>query len=362
MIYLICFLLSALLLHGASKKINRISGKILFILAALLPILLATFRSAEVGIDVHVYVQPYVRRALNASSFASYFNNMLTSGVEIGYIFLNYIGAVWLGGLSGVFFLSMLLTIVPVYIRIVGDEDEIPVWVATSIYLFIFYNLSLNLTRQAIALSIVFYAIKYVEDNRWKSFALLIVIALLFHNSALIGLIYVVLLKISQGKNWRLKQISILFLLLIFIVFYNSIFPIIVNLLFSNNADKYLNAFLSDGTGYLSLWMIVINAFAIICVLFSKKYLLKTNYYKHYILIVTFNFAIYLLTIYNGNCFRYALYFTIMLPRLVPAVRYRFKQNSRIIADILIVIVFMLYWTNFNLISDSYGTVPYYMN
>ena len=76
MIYLICFLLSALLLHGASKKINRISGKILFILAALLPILLATFRSAEVGIDVHVYVQPYVRRALNASSFASYFNTI----------------------------------------------------------------------------------------------------------------------------------------------------------------------------------------------------------------------------------------------------------------------------------------------
>lgn len=354
--------MSAFLLHGASKRIKKISGKVLFIIAALIPIILATIRSSEVGIDVNVYVQPYVRTALNASSFASYFNSMLISGVEVGYALLNYIGAVWLGGLSGVFFLSMLLVIVPIYLRILDYKENIPVWVSTLIYLFTFYNLSLNLARQAIVLSILFYAFKYVESNKLKIFVIFILVALLFHNSALLGLIYIILLKIANGKNWRFKQFSILLLLLLVIVFYNRIFTIIVNVLFSNNVDKYINAFLSDGSGYLSFWMIVINVFAIMCVLFSKKYLEKEKYYKYYLLIVVFNFSLYLLTIYNGNCFRYALYFAIMLPRIVPIIRYRFKRNSRLIADVFIVFIFLLFWINFNIISDSYGTIPYQIN
>ena len=51
-----------------------------------------------------------------------------------------------------------------------------------------------------------------------------------------------------------------------------------------------------------------------------------------------------------------------MIPRITPIIRYRFKRNSRIIADVFIVLIFLLYWINFNLISDSYGTIPYQIN
>lgn len=359
MIYLICFLLSAFFLDRASKKINKNSGKFFFVVSVLIPVLLATIRSSEVGIDVKVYVQPYIQLALNDNSLISYFSTMIENGIEIGYILLNYVGAIYLGGLSGVFFLSMLLVILPVYVRILDYKEEIPVWIVTLIFLLIFYNLSLNLARQAIALSIVFYAFKYIEHNKLKMFYLFIIIAFLFHNSALLGFIYVILLKISSGKNWRLKQLLILFLLFIFIIFYDKIFALMVSIFFSNNIEKYLNAFLSDETGYLSFWMVGINIFTIICVIFSKTYLMKISYYKYFLLIVIFNFFLYLLTIYNGNCFRYSLYFTIMLPRIVPTVRYRFKQDSRILVDILITIIFIWYWINFNMISDSYGTIPY---
>ena len=357
--YMVCFITSSFTLNVAAKRINKISGKIIFVLSILIPVLLATFRSIDVGIDVLVYIRPYAEWALNSNSFMSYIILALTSGLELGYAIINYIGAVFFGGLSGVFFLSAVLSIVPVYMRIISYKNEIPVWEAAFIFLLIFYNLSLNLTRQAIAMSILFFALKYVEEKKYKYFFVFLVIAFLFHNSALLGAIYPIIAELSQGKDWKIKQFVILAALIAFVVFYNHIFAVAIKIVLPSNADKYIKTFLLDGTGYLSFWVIVINIFIVGCVLFSANYLKKINCYKPYLLIAMFNLIIYMLTMYNGNCFRYALYFMIITPRIVPLVRYKFNKKSRFIIDIMMVMIFVFYWINFNLLSDSYGTIPY---
>lgn len=357
--YLLCFSVSSLMLDISSKRIKRIRGKVLFVLAALIPILMATLRSTDVGIDVLVYVQPYASWAINSGSFASYITLAISNGVEIGYAVLNYIGANFFGGLPGVFFLSATLVVVPIYVRIMGYKEEIPVWISSLVYLLVFYNLSLNLTRQAIALSILFFSFKYVENKKYKLFFVFLIIGFLFHSSAILGIIYPILAELSKGKDWRIKHIAIVTTLIIFVAFYNRIFALVIRFVFSTSTDKYIKAFLPDETGYLSFWMLVINAFVISCVLISKHYLMKTHCYKIYLLIATFNFVLYILTVYNGNCFRYALYFMIMIPKIVPLVRYRFNKKSRMIADLMVIAVFLLYWINFNILEDSHGTIPY---
>lgn len=359
--YIICFFVSSTLLHSASKCYEKISGKIIWLLAAFLPILMATFRSAKVGIDVMVYVQPYATWAINANSFMSYITYITANGVELGYAILNYIGANYFGGLAGVFFLSALLTIIPVYLRLMDFRDEIPVWESSLIFLLLFYNLSLNLARQAIALSFLFFAFRYIENNKYVKFILFMIVSFTFHSSALLGIIYLALVKISKGKDWKIKQSLTIAALLGLIISYRWIFTAVIQTLFSSNADKYIRAFLPDESGYLSLWVLLINAFAIMCVIFNKPYLLSVSRYRVYLLMMVFNFVLYLLNQYNGNCFRYALYFMIMIPQIVPLIRYRFSKNSRFCVDLILVGVFLLYWINFNLLSDSYGTIPYSM-
>lgn len=357
--YLVCFSVSSLMLNMSSKKFNKLWGKLFFVLAVSLPILMATFRSVDVGIDVKVYVQPCTRWAINSDSFVSYITLALSNGIEIGYALLTYFGANYLGGISGVFFLSAILIILPIYIRLLDYKEEIPVLISSLIYLLVFYNLSLNITRQSMALSILFFAFKYVEEKRYKKFVLFLSIAFLFHSSAILAIVYPILSVLSKGKDWRTKQILIVTILILFVSFYNKIFEFFIGLLFPENIDRYVKAFLQDDTGYISFWMIVINVFIVLCVLVSKQYLMKTNRYKLYILLALFNLILYTLTGYNGNCFRYSLYFMIMVPKIVPLVRYKISKNSRVLADMLIVAVFLLFWFNFNILTDSYGTIPY---
>ena len=357
--YLVCFLASSVTLNAASKRLKKYTGKILFLIAILIPVLLATFRTVDVGIDVLVYIQPYANMAINSSSFGSYMFITLSNGIEIGYAVLNYIGAVFLGGLSGVFFLSSLLILIPIYIRILSYKNEIPIWVSILVYLLVFYNLSMSLSRQAIALSIIFYALKYSEEKKYKVFFFFVIVAFLFHSSAILGLVYPLIAIVSNGKDWRWKQISVVIGLLFFVACYDRIINFIFRVFFPLNADKYIKAFLTDDTGYLSFWILVINAFIIICVLISAQYLKENGMYRRYLLIAIFNFIIYILTKYNGNCFRYSLYFMIATPEMVPKVRYGFSKQSRAFVDFMVVLVFLLYWINFNLLSDSYGTIPY---
>lgn len=57
-----------------------------------------------------------------------------------------------------------------------------------SIFLLLFtgfFNMSLNIMRQSIAIAIMLYGIKYLETNKYKKFSLSVLVAFLFHKSAL---------------------------------------------------------------------------------------------------------------------------------------------------------------------------------
>ena len=134
MIYPISFFTSALSLSVCSFSKKRWAKTIFFIIAVAIPILIATFRSESNGIDVRVYVKPYANYAINSPSFGNYLSYMLNQHVELGYSLINYVGAKYLGGLSGVFFLCQIITIIPVYLRLL-ECDDTPVFVSSIILL-----------------------------------------------------------------------------------------------------------------------------------------------------------------------------------------------------------------------------------
>jgi len=355
MIYVAMFIVSVLCLQWSSKSIRKVGKEILFWIAVALPVLMATFRSNDVGIDVNIYIRPYSVLAQN-EAFASYMVAMLSQQVEVGYAIVNYVGA-HIGGLQGSFFLIELLVILPVYFRI-SKEKDINVWLAAFIYLCLFYNMSLNIARQSIALSIVFFSLKYIrEKNYWKA-TIVILVACTFHFSAVIGLSYFVFELVNKGKEWRIKQSIIILGVICMIVFYDEIAAILFKLIFGET-NKYTNAFLKSETGYLSFWNIVLNTAFLLIILINKSFLMKQDNYRWYQIDSIFNFIVYLLTAYNGNAFRYALYFSIFMPIAIPTLRYRFVKENRRYIDFVLAILILLYWYNFNTLANGHGTYPY---
>ena len=57
------------------------------------------------------------------------------------------------------------------------------------IFYFKFYASSLNLMRQWIAVAIIFYSFHFIQDGQTKKYLFCVILAMLFHNSAIIGII-----------------------------------------------------------------------------------------------------------------------------------------------------------------------------
>ncbi len=364
MIYIVCFIASAALLNLHLKANNKITKCILFTLAIAFPVLLATVRSVDVGIDSSVYIRPYASMAENSTSFFTYFVLMIANSVEPGYILVNYIAAKLWNGVPGVFAITQLLTIVPVYLRFSDFREKAPVWVMSLIYLLMFYNMSLNLTRQAIAMAIIFYAYRHIEDKQYLKFVIWVCIAATFHYSAVMALFFLVIEYVVKGNaNAKaVKTMLILGALALAIIFYNQIFEVVIKVIFSTSSEKYTNAFLSNETGYLSYWNILFKILTILAVWLNHNSFRRDGVYNRYFLITVFDLILYLLTIYNGNNFRFSLYFNLFTPVVVPQVRTKFTKGTRFAVDILVVVIYLFYWYNFNVLSYGHGTMPYDLN
>lgn len=148
-----------------------------------------------------------------------------------------------------------------------------------SIFLLMFtgvFNFSLNIMRQSIATAIILYALKILEDDDYKKFTLAVIIAFLFHKSALIYLILILL------KNLRVKLYILPSLATLCFLFKNTIKSFIV----------YLASFTSYGHYFENKWwdkgisstvMILINVLLLLIfyfILYRNSQYYKNNIWK----------------------------------------------------------------------------------
>lgn len=165
----------------------------------------------------------------------------------------------------------------------------------------------MNGIRQALAMCIWIYSIKYIENKKFWRYLLFVVIAILFHKSAITLVIFYPILK--SGRDY-FKSITFQLILIATAfgfkaLFSNLIFrlePIIIsysNLLGDDaynfyNIDWLMgNIIERDGTGLAYLFKILLN---ILIISYSKK--LKIYYNNNRFNIIYFFFLIGLITMY----------------------------------------------------------------
>lgn len=192
MIYIIVTLLSMLLAFGISLlNFSENIKKKLYIFSFLPLTILGAIRYL-VGIDYHWYSVNQIPQVLRGSETVKfeylprqivYFGDYLAEGMHYDYIFA-------------------IFHIVIMYFMYKYIVNESP-YIGVSIFLVVgtaYYNFALSGMRQAMASMIAFYGLTKLKDKKYIHFIFWVVIATLFHTSAIIYLALMVLelFKISD--------------------------------------------------------------------------------------------------------------------------------------------------------------------
>ena len=187
--------------------------------ALLVPCLIAGMRDSSVGTDVLVYAEPLYQLARQSDGLAGYYSSSWwdvwrwsgPADYEPGFSVLVWLVAKAFGSLGAVLFSIQLLTVLPVFLALARRRDRTPVWVGMAVYYLMFFNLSLNMMRQAVAMAVLLYGFRFLEERRPARYALCVGAAMLFHVSAALGLVVMAVYAfVGQSEASGLRRIAAL--------------------------------------------------------------------------------------------------------------------------------------------------------
>ena len=376
-VYLIGFVASALIIKAASvvKKNQRF---VLIIAALLIPCFIAGLRGESVGTDVQTYLLQMTKAAISATNFSDYmaakwfmiWRNLYVSDYEIGFSAIVYIIAKLFKNIYAVQFVIQGLVVVPVcYSLYKNDRIENSLcWIGMLTYYFMFFNSSLNLMRQSIAMAFVFLAFTFFQNKNYKICCFFTIVAVLFHTSALIGiLIYLVYSYINaankvdicgsvrdeQGKLSGKDMNMIVVILVGFVAVVST--GIVTKILSSIGLSKYI--------GYISgdiMFMpnqILSRLPAILILLYARRKNRTFQNFQFYFTMIVFDVLLAQLTSVNSFAGRIGMYFSQFEMLAFPTICYEIR-NKKLVQFCLIGYM-LFYWWFYYVLKGVNATIPY---
>lgn len=228
MVYIIMFVITILFTYIAERnfdKKNKFIGVIFSILAIALPSIVAGLRNLDIGLDISVYVEQNFQTALQSQSFKECLGNLNT---DFLYIVINYIISRMSDNINVLLFIIELINMTLLYLFIYNKRKSIHMWLAMTVYLMVFYNISLNLVRQSLAISVILFSMRYVENKKIIKFIICILIATLLHSTAIFSIPIYFIFNILNKKHKGIYKIVILLGITFAVLNYENIIHFLV--------------------------------------------------------------------------------------------------------------------------------------
>lgn len=356
--YLVTFFISLLSFYLSYKyEDNKVKKNIFRIIAIIVPCLLAAMRSVNIGTDTSGYQFNFYLYAKNSANLFEMFKWVGTK--EYLYLSLTYFSTTIFKSFSSVLFFNQLFTILPIYVALNITKKEKSVVFGMFLYFMIFYNLSFNMARQSIALAFIVLALAYVENKEYKKCILSTIIAILFHNSAMLVIpLYVGMFLLNNKKISKIVYAMVIVLFLISSVlaldFLNYIASNSITR-FSYMIDLYRNEI---GISKLTLfqWLIVYFIF-----IFNSNTIKNISnnylYYRLSIIIMIISSYITTIVLHIDRVFYYLSFpFVFVILSRIPYFAENKKKNYLLF---IIGITFLLIWIYTIVIKNYNETMPY---
>lgn len=394
MIYLVCFFSSALFLliseklrgrnrpvlvywnqilsrlglndfFGLSDKISLswIFAVLFAALGLMIPSILAGLRDYSIGTDIEVYGNIWFEFAHNFDFF-TYMRMAATSSIGLVYAVLNYIVALVAKDAHVFYFFLMLIELSLVYWAVTRFRDKISVPFAMLIYYFLFYNITLNILRQSLALAIMTAAISCLARNKNKQFLVLWMLAVFAHSSALLMIVLLPLKIYSQQREKRFNTLVLFCVTSVAMVAYSEILALLINVgILSERYAIYMGDIAAGGRMTRSALFIVISLLIVVA------YPGLQRYDKGMIFLVNIAMIASALTLIlffgNNQIIRIAYYFDLSLLFILPMLNHMiffelFGQRAKWL-HIFVLLLLAIYWFITVVVQRNGETYPYQM-
>ena len=322
-------ILALAILYAFSKKIGK---EKYCCVAAIILTLFAALRSSAVGPDGLVYAQYFKDvQALSYSGIFLKFDKEPLFYVTIK--LLQELGVtlqVWYAIIGGMFAFAIMF--------IVRQYSQQPMVSILAMFSLGYYTFSFTGLRQTMALSIVIISFYFAERKKYAWAILFILFAAIFHNSALVFLL-VILIRDRKFKVWQ-YAFGMLMALGSVVLFRAQVYA------FISETVESIERF-EGYAGYTHglSWA----GFVIQCMIFIFCIIVYNGTDKQYLLNVSYlGVAFQMLAVLMAEFFRISMYFNVFNIILLGNVFYqnRFATNSKILAKILIIAALVLYFIN----------------
>ena len=185
---------------GDGIKLRPLDSRNIFYFVSCIPFLLVSVLRYKIGTDYNVYSRLQIPEVMRGDY----------DRVEFLYRYVIKLGMA-MGDVHWVFVITHIIIIAFYWLAMEKSEN-----ISWSIFIFMFgcyFNFSLNIMRQFIAMGIALYAVKYISEKKPKTYAVFIIIATLFHTTALLYLILYPLSRYKLNKYAPLTIMAVCFVL-----------------------------------------------------------------------------------------------------------------------------------------------------
>lgn len=331
----ICFFVARL----AEATNNR---KIIWLIVVALS-LIAGLRSLSVGIDSISYNRIFVLILTD--------NHHLIYSVEKGFVlFCELLLKIW-SNTNFVFFVLAVLSHSLIIFTLWKKREYISFSLGVLSYYIMFFAFSLNGMRQFLAVALVIYGTNFLKDGKYIRFILVVLVAAIFHNTALVGFIYIFFDFLFIKSYPRKRKI-----LLISLGGVGAVLSLILIVYLFNQYNGYFDRQGTFGLMMLVKLFLMILSIVLIGIPVDKEerrtVTMITAYYSVGVVLNSLSYVF----LYMG---RIGLYFYVFEPFFVG---YVFKVKSRnvwITILKLIYVILIAYFCFDLLVSNRQGELPY---
>lgn len=350
MLYLLLIIIMTFCLFINFKEKNKKIAITIFLFTLLTTI--AAIRSADVGVDTRQYYR-------NFSVIANLdWNQAFSTRYEIGFFaFCKILSYISTDPQIIIFFSSIF--IIPVVGYFIYKESNFVAFSTLAYFLLNLYFFNMTGMRQSLAMSFIIFSFLNYKKKKYFMFVTNVIIASLFHSSALIFLTIPLIDKVKYNKKTLIY--TMIFAIICFILS-DKVFSIMTNVIgkYAGYEDSIFGESNYFGALFQSAFFCYIYIFCHIIITKStnlKDYKENQFYLKLIGLAAIFEILSMRIQIFS----RVALYFWIVSIILIPkAIKSIERPKNKFYLSLIIYISLLMYWLIIALYRPEWnGTIPY---
>jgi len=361
-IYIVSFLICIILAYIIPRIKNKVWRYILLALIILILSVVGGCRDFIIGTDVEVYGRPWFEKACKFDSLGEYLSNM--SNPDKGYLILNFFVSRFTQDANMFLFILQLICNSLVIVTLYRYKDKIPLWLSLLTFLGIYYFRIYNFLRQGIALALVLFSIKYIENKNLVRFIISVLIAATFHYTAVLAIVLYPLNYIAKSNKKIFNYIIIVGLISLVLITFNIIhvMTILHDIgILSDRLYNYTDEFLNS----TSKFNLIETAFRILFILLYalrfKDLNGKISINKFMFICLILDVILYQFRIFMSYSDRISLYFGYMMMLVIPQLpdSLAISYKNRVVMKAVIAIIIIMYCYYKFVMMDSCEVYPY---